>query len=190
MITVHPKDTIIHYQEILDFWFDPAHVPFHFANSKEFDQKIEDLFLETWQQGAQGLLYPWRETISGRLAEIIVLDQFSRNLWRGDGRSFAQDQMAVILAQEAVVHKNYEVLPKERKRFILMPFMHSEILEIHRAFRPYFEALEEDLTLEFEKKHYQVLEDFGRYPTRNQALGRPSTEEEKKILEERNGKLW
>ena len=94
-------------QQILDFWFSPESEPYWFAKSDAFDAQIRTQFFTHWQQAAAGELYAWRDTLAGRLAEIIILDQFSRNLHRGSPLAFAQDGMALILAQEAIQQKDF-----------------------------------------------------------------------------------
>lgn len=178
------------WKEVLDFWFDPDHIPLHFDENDEFDNKIRDEFLKTWEAGAEGLLVDWRKDIKGRLAEIIVLDQFSRNLWRNDIRTYTQDKMAIALAQEVVTRSDYDILSRDEKRFILLPFMHSESLELHDWAIKYFEDLGDDSTLYFEKQHRAVLEEYGRYPYQNKDLGRESTPDELKWLEEKNGQFY
>jgi uncharacterized protein (DUF924 family) len=177
------------WKEVLDFWFHPEHVPLHFDENNEFDDKIRDEFLETWKAASEGLLADWRNDIKGRLAEIIVLDQFSRNLFRNDIRTYTQDKMAIALSQEVVNHPEYEKLSTDEKRFILLPFMHSESLELHDWAEDYFEAIDEG-TLYFENLHRAVLEKFGRYPYQNDDLGRESTEEELAYLKEKNGNFY
>ena len=177
--------TIVNYKDVLDFWFNPDHIPLHFDEDKEFDEKIRARFLKTWEKASEGLLVNWRKTIQGRLAEIIVLDQFSRNLWRDDIRTYTQDKMAIALAQEVVTHPDYDKLSVYEKRFILLPFMHSESLEIHDWANKYYEELGDESLMYFEKLHRDVLEEFGRYPYQNEDLGRESTAEELKVLEER-----
>lgn len=175
--------TIVTWKEVIDFWFDPKHVPLHFAVNEEFDELIHTKFLDTWKAGADGLLVHWRKTIKGRLAEIIVLDQFSRNLWRNDIRTYTQDKMALVLAQEVLGHPDYDTLSTNEKKYILLPFMHSESLEIHNWAYRYFEELGEKGTIHFEKLHKEIIEKFGRYPYRNKDLLRQSTPEELKYLE-------
>lgn len=174
----------LRWEDVIDFWFDPEHIPLHFAESPELDRKIMQNFLEHWKAGAEGLLVHWREDIRGRLAEIIVLDQFSRNLWRNDRRAYTQDKMAIVLAQETLNHPDYDRLTKEEKKFILLPFMHSESLALHDWAHKYFVELRDEDTLHYEKLHRQVLEEFGRYPYQNIDLGRESTPEEIRALEE------
>ena len=177
--------TTIDYKDVLNFWFDEEHIPLHFAEDKEFDEKIRAQFFDTWKKGSEGLLVGWRSTIKGRLAEIIVLDQFSRNLWRNDVKTYTQDKMAIALAQEVINHPDYDKLSDHEKNFVLLPFMHSESLELHNWANKYYEELGDEKLMYFEKLHRAVLEEFGRYPYQNKDLGRESTPEELKVLEEK-----
>lgn len=177
--------SVVNWQEIIDFWFDPNHMLLHFDENETFDEKIRRNFLSTWKAASEGLLYYWREDIKGRLAEIIVLDQFSRNLWRNDIKTYTQDKMAIVLAQEAISHPDYDSLSVDEKKYILLPFMHSESLNLHDWALKYYEELGDDSLLYYEIKHREVLEQFGRYPYQNKDLGRESTPEELKILEEK-----
>lgn len=173
------------WQEVLDFWFQPDHILLHFDENDEFDKKIRSKFFNIWEAGSEGLLVDWRENIRGRLAEIIVLDQFSRNLWRNDVRTYTQDKMAIALAQEALMHSNYNILSDLEKKYILLPFMHSESLELHDWAYEYFEDIGDEDLLWFEDKHREVLEEFGRYPYQNKDLNRESTPAELQALDKR-----
>ncbi|WP_300408498.1 DUF924 family protein [Lagierella sp.] len=169
------------YNDVLDFWFAPENIDKQFDEDEDFDKLIEDKFLDTWEKAKEGLLVGWRDNPKGRLAEIIVLDQFSRNMFRHDIRTYTQDKMAIALAQELVLSDDYEELSEDEKKFALLPFMHSESLELHKWARPYFEELGED-TLHFEDAHLEVLKRFGRYPYQNYDLNRESTPEEIEAL--------
>ncbi|EAO7613966.1 DUF924 domain-containing protein, partial [Salmonella enterica] len=124
----------------------------------------------------------WRKTAEGRLAEIIVLDQFSRNLFRDSPQAFAQDSLALALAQEAISLNLDQQLSPEQRAFLYMPFMHSESKLIHEFALKLFQRLGNPTNLEFEKKHKVIIDRFGRYPHRNQILGRESTDEELTFL--------
>ncbi len=171
------------YNDVLNFWFAPEHIEKQFDEDDDFDKLIEEEFLETWERAKEGLLVDWRKSAKGRIAEIIVLDQFSRNMFRHDIRTYTQDKMAIALAQELVLSSDYDELSDDEKKFVLLPFMHSESLELHNWARPHFEDLGGD-TLHFEDAHLEVLKKFGRYPYQNYDLNRESTPEEIEALKE------
>lgn len=164
-------------EDVYTFWFADHDEKDWYGGAPEFDALLDQQFRTTHQAVAQCEASAWRETPRGRLAEIIVLDQFSRQLHRGSREAFASDTMALALAQEAIARGLDMVLPERERGFLYMPFMHSESLHIHDLALPLFEALNENM-LEFERKHRALIERFGRFPKRNAALGRPSTEAE------------
>ncbi|MBE2894291.1 DUF924 family protein [Spirabiliibacterium falconis] len=171
-------------QNVLDFWFNEQNKAFWFVKSADFDEQIRVQFGEVLRQAAACELSEWRTTVEGRLAEIIVLDQFSRNVYRNTPQAFAQDDIALALAQEALKTEGYVTLCPVWRKFILMPFMHSESRLIHERALPYFEALQDEMTLDFELRHKAIIDRFGRYPHRNAILNRTSTEEELQFLQE------
>jgi uncharacterized protein (DUF924 family) len=165
-------------EDVMRFWFVDHGPDDWFAAKPEFDARLADGFMETHAAVAQGEAWRWRSTPDGRLAEIIVLDQFSRQLFRGSSRAFAQDTMALALSQEAVAGGHDMALESQRRRFLYMPYMHSESLLIHEEALRLFTGLGDQETLKYEVAHADCLRRFGRYPRRNAALGRPSTAEE------------
>ncbi|MGE8539398.1 MAG: DUF924 family protein [Acinetobacter sp.] len=172
----------MNYQDILGFWFHADSQPLWFSQSHEFDQSIAQQFMSMHQQAARAELWSWRKTAEGRLAEIIVLDQFSRNLFRDSAQAFAQDSLALALAQEAISLDLDQQLSPEQRAFLYMPFMHSESRLIHEFALKLFQRLGNPTNLEFEKKHKVIIDRFGRYPHRNRILGRESTAEELTFL--------
>ena len=173
-------------QDILDFWFDPDHRSLWFAKSDEFDAKIRERFQTIHHQAIQAELWSWRKTAEGRLAEIIVLDQFSRNLYRDQPQAFAHDSMALMLAQEAISLQLDAQLSPDHRSFLYMPFMHSESKLIHEFALKLFQRLGNEINLSFEKKHKLIIDRFGRYPHRNAILGRSSSAEELEFLTQPN----
>ena len=171
-------------QTVLDFWFSTETQPFWFAMCDAFDEILNQLFAETLNQAKQAELSSWRSTAEGRLAEIIVLDQFSRNIYRDTPASFAQDTMALTLAQEMIALKMDQNLKPEQRSFLYLPFMHSESKIIHEHALKLFENLGNPINLEFEQKHKAIIDRFGRYPHRNEILGRTSTAEEIEFLKQ------
>lgn len=168
--------------EILWFWFEELSPEQWFRKDAKLDDEIRRRFGRIHEQASKGELVDWRGTLRGRLAEIIILDQFSRNLYREDARAFAQDSMALVLAQEAIRNEVVESLDVSERAFLYMPFMHSESLKIHEFAAVYFSEEGLESNLEFEKKHVAILKRFGRYPHRNAKLGRKSTPEELEFL--------
>lgn len=174
----------MNYQEILDFWFNPEHQSLWFSKSDAFDQKIRQNFSKVHAQAVQAELWSWRKTADGRLAEIIVLDQFSRNLYRDQPLAFAQDGLALALAQEAISLNLDAQLNPEQRSFLYMPFMHSESKMMHEFALKLFQRLGNPVNLDYEKRHKKIIERFGRYPHRNKILGRESTPEELEFLDQ------
>lgn len=174
------------YQEILDFWFKEATPEQWFKQDDTFDTIIANRYAETHRKVVQGEYAHWRNTIQGRLAEIIVIDQFSRNLYRNDPKAYRYDEMALVLTQEALKVPDIHDLAKIECSFLYMPLMHSESLVIHEEALSLFEKLGLETNYEFEKQHQQIIARFGRYPHRNKVLGRQSTAEEIAFLKEPN----
>ena len=172
----------MNYQDILDFWFAPENQQNWFSKSDAFDQTLEKRFKSTLLSAQKSELWNWRSSAEGRLAEIIVLDQFSRNLYRESPLAFAQDALALALAQEAVSQGLDQQLRPDQRSFLYMPFMHSESPLIHQYALKLFEDLGNPMNLDFEKKHKVIIDRFGRYPHRNAVLGRVSTAEEAEFL--------
>lgn len=174
-------------EEVLDFWFKESGPEMWFATDAAFDERIREQFLEVHHRARRGELWHWRETLEGRLAEIIVLDQFSRNLFRGQSQAFSQDGMALVLAQEALPYSEAEQMRTEYRQFLYMPFMHAESMEMQEKAVALFqeEGLEESLP--FAEEHRDIVARFGRFPHRNAALNRESTAEEVEFMREHEG---
>jgi uncharacterized protein (DUF924 family) len=170
------------YQEIIDFWFTEIESKLWWVKDDQFDQQLRDKFGELHASAVKCELFSWREHPEGRLAEVIVLDQFSRNMFRGSPKSFAADPLALALAQEAIGGGDDMKLDKEKRGFLYMPYMHSESAAIHQVAVELFSQPDGAGSLEFELKHKEIIDRFGRYPHRNEVLGRESTEEEKEFL--------
>lgn len=172
------------FDDIIRFWFDEIERKSWWRKDPQFDALIHERFGPVHASAARGELFSWRGSALGRLAEIIVLDQFSRNLFRADARAFAYDGMALVLAQEAVRAEVDQRLSGEQVAFLYMPYMHSESLSIHDQAVALFSKQGLEGNLEFERKHRLIVERFGRYPHRNAILGRTSTEAEEAFLKE------
>jgi len=172
--------------DIIEFWFTEIDSALWWQKSAEFDAAMTQRFGELHRQASLGELYSWRVTPEGRLAEIIVLDQFSRNMFRDETAAFAQDSLALVLAQEAIQAGDDKLLPELQRSFLYMPFMHSESLLIHEVAERLFSDLGIASSLDFELKHKAIIEQFGRYPHRNKILNRTSNAAEIEFLTQPN----
>jgi uncharacterized protein (DUF924 family) len=167
---------------IIDFWFNEIDRKKWFSKDKIFDQYLAEHFGELHHSAEKGELYSWRIDAKGRLAEIIILDQFSRNIYRNKAQAFSNDTLALCLAQETVERKLDEDLNPTEQAFLYMPYMHSESSVIHNEAMRLFAGPGLDSHYRFEKKHKEIIDKFGRYPHRNKILGRASTLEETGFL--------
>ncbi len=169
-------------QRVLSFWFESLGAKQWFAKDERLDRHIGDRFAVLHEAAKANELWPWRESSQGRLAEILLLDQFSRNLYRDRPEAFAQDPQALALAQVAVAHGADRHLESAQCAFLYMPYMHSESLAIHDEALRLFAQPGLEGNLKFERRHREIIARFGRYPHRNAILGRCSTPEEELFL--------
>lgn len=172
-------------EDILHFWFEELSPAQHFAQEDAIDAMIRVRFGATWQAAQRCELWAWRASPEGRLAEILVLDQFSRNIHRGSPLAFAQDAQALALAQELVAGRHDSALMRPAQRaFAYMPYMHSESAVIHTQAVALFDQPGLENNLKFEVQHRDIIARFGRYPHRNAVLGRTSTAQELAFLQQ------
>lgn len=171
-------------RRVLEFWFKELDRRDWFRQSSTTDDTIRRRFEAVYWAVYAGETAHWRATPSGRLAEILVLDQFARNMFRGTAQAFAADPVALILAQELVRSGADHAFTDEQKNFAYMPFMHSESVAVHEQALALFEGLP---AFRFEQAHKDIIDRFGRYPHRNQALGRASTDEEIEFMKTHSG---
>jgi len=177
---------------VLEFWFDPSHQKHWFAVDPGFDAAIRAQFADRFADATQGRLEHWASTPQGWLALLIVLDQFSRNLYRHDPRAWAQDLLAQRLAVWGIGESYDRQLPPMQRVFAYMPLEHAEDIALQRRCVALFEALYHGVPpssrhlytdfLDYARKHQAVIERFGRFPHRNAMLGRTSTAEERTYL--------
>ncbi|NEQ42637.1 MAG: DUF924 domain-containing protein [Leptolyngbya sp. SIOISBB] len=179
-------------QAILTFWFDDPAIPnseygrqrkIWFRKDPSFDQQVRDRFLSIYEQARQGTFAPWIEQPRSALALTILLDQFPRNMFRGTAHCFEADSQALATAQAAIAHQHDHALIPVERMFLYLPFEHSENIEHQRQAVSLFEALarsapELQSTLDYAYRHRDVIAQFGRFPHRNESLGRESTEAE------------
>ena len=164
--------------DVLAFWFEEITPKHWWATSDDLDRHIKSRFGALHYATKDCDLYGWRESAKGRLAEIIILDQFSRNIYRNHPNAFAYDSLALALAQTAVAVNADHELDINQRAFLYMPYMHSESLIIHEVAITLFSQPSMEANLQFELRHKEIIDRFGRYPHRNKILGRISTPEE------------
>jgi uncharacterized protein (DUF924 family) len=172
------------FHDILQFWFHEISPKQWWSADPEFDRLIASRFLDVHRRANQGEFYEWRADPKGRLADVIILDQFSRNIFRGQAEAFASDRLALALSQEAVAAKADLNLSDDERVFLYMPYMHSESKVIHVVAEGLFRAHGPKGNYDFELRHKAIIDRFGRYPHRNEILGRDSSPEEIAFLKE------
>ena len=169
--------------EVLRFWFE-EHAQDWFVKDPAFDRAIRDRFLAWHEAAAAGQLAHWADEARSCLALVILLDQFPRNMFRGESRSYVTDKKAQETAEYAVDHAVDRELPEFQRMFLYMPFMHSENLSHQRRSVELFRGLGEGDAESYALRHMEIIERFGRFPHRNDVLGRPTTAEEAEFLKE------
>jgi uncharacterized protein (DUF924 family) len=169
--------------DVLAFWFVETAPKQWWTRDAAFDAVIAARFGALHAAASRCESWAWCASPEGRLAEVIVLDQFSRNLHRDSPLAFACDPLALALAQEAVAVGADAALPVQRRAFLYMPFMHSESRVIHAEAERLFAAAGLEDNLRSQRQHRAIIERFGRYPHRNAVLGRVSTDEEREFLQ-------
>ncbi|NVK21819.1 MAG: DUF924 domain-containing protein [Kangiellaceae bacterium] len=177
---------MINSQDIINFWFKELKPKQWWVKDPEFDQLLIDKYSDLHQQANAGELSSWRETAEGRLAEIIILDQFSRNMFRDTPQAFASDCLALCLSQWAIASADDKKLSQQQRQFLYMPFMHSESKAIHQKAVELYSSLGTGYGYDFELKHKAIIDKFGRYPHRNKVLGRKSSPQEIEFLKQPN----
>jgi uncharacterized protein (DUF924 family) len=182
--------------DVLEYWFGPdlaGPIPDElskrwFRGSEAFDREVRERFGPDVERAARGELEDWAGTPRGRLALVLLLDQFTRNIHRGDGRAFACDARARELALAGVERGDDRALPAAARSFLYMPLMHAEDLELQDRGVALFEALDRETSggdhAKYARMHRDIIARFGRFPHRNARLGRESTEEEIEFLKQ------
>jgi uncharacterized protein (DUF924 family) len=179
------KHTEITSHDVLHFWFIETPPRMWWKKDLFFDAQIKERFGALHDRAVKGELADWRATPEGSLAEIILLDQFSRNMYRDSAKAFEADELALKCARVAIGKGFDAKLTTQQKGFLYSPFMHSESKEVHKeAMKLYKKDSMLVSARSFEKKHKDIIDRFGRYPHRNAVLGRTSTPEEIEFLKE------
>lgn len=176
-------------QTLWDFWFNQLEPKQWWIKSEVLDADIAQRFGGAQRAAIAGELYEWRDTPEGRLSEIILLDQFSRNIHRDTPAAFASDAQALVLAQEGIRAGADQAVNEVQRPFFYLPFMHSESLAMQDVSMRLYEQLAEDSeqrqnNVEFAHRHRIIIERFGRFPHRNAVLGRASTDAELTFLKQ------
>jgi uncharacterized protein (DUF924 family) len=171
-------------RDVLDFWFKETPSAKWFASDPAIDEEIRSRFEAAWRLGLTGALKDWENEPNGALALIVLFDQFPRNMFRGTASAFATDALARDVAKRAIAQKRDLEVPESLRVFFYMPLMHSEHLaDQEESVRLTRERLGENhFSYPYALSHRAAVERFGRFPARNKALGRTSTDNEKDFL--------
>jgi uncharacterized protein (DUF924 family) len=173
------------HQEIMDYWFSPRVQKKCWGKDPLFDQEICDRFLDVYEQAVAGELSHWHITAEGKLAEIIVLDQFPRNMFRDSAAAFAHDELARKCTRAAIESGDDSGLAPSQQAFLYMPLMHSEDIADHElAVQVYSSHPDLAGNLRFELAHKAIIDRFGHYPHRNAVLDRECSDEETAFLQQ------
>lgn len=168
--------------DVVSFW-QKAGPDRWFKKDPAFDDEIRERFLATHETAAAGQLSDWEQSAQGALALLILLDQFPRNIFRGDARAFATDPLARAIAAGAIIRGFDSQVPKEMRGFFYLPFEHSENLADQERCIAFHKAIDDTEGLKWAEIHADIIRRFGRFPHRNTALGRTTTAEEQAFLD-------
>ena len=173
-----------HIDEVLRFWFEELTTDDWFGGGDEVDDRIRERFLGLHEALRDEVPESWRTTARGMLAAVIALDQFPRNMYRGDSRAFAADPAALALAMEALERGLDQEMSTDERKFLYLPFEHSEDPAVQARSVEIFASLDDADTLGYALRHKEIIDRFGRFPHRNEVLGRESSPEELEFLTE------
>jgi len=165
-------------QNIIELWFSDRVSALWFKSTDGFDAELKHNYETVWQQAADGLLDHWKKTPQGAVALVIILDQFPLNMFRGQGKRYSTEAKSREIAAYAIDNNLDKNLPLKQKAFLYLPFMHSEQLSDQQTSIDLFEAAGLDDNVRYAQHHYGVIKRFGRFPHRNEELGRTSSEAE------------
>lgn len=169
-------------KQIVAFW-KQAGPKRWFKKDTAFDQKVRDKFLVAHQAAEMGKFESWEQSAEGALALLLLLDQFPRNMFRGTQRAFINDPLARSIASRAIKRGFDKKTPMPLRSFFYLPFEHSEAIEDQETSMKLFKTTKDKEQLRWAKLHYDIIERFGRFPHRNEVLGRNSTPEETGFLD-------
>jgi uncharacterized protein (DUF924 family) len=169
-------------EQVLNFWFTKPISDHWFSSTPEIDQQITNEYAPIWAQAKAGEFDHWKDSASGCLALCIILDQLPLNMFRGEAKSFSSEQQAVAIAKHAIDTGLDTEISNDRVAFLYMPLMHSENIDDQNLAVECFAKAELEGNLQFSKHHRGIVEEFGRFPHRNEALGRTSSAAEIEYL--------
>jgi len=169
-------------REIIDFWFSDDIKKLWFNSTPEFDGLLSGRFQSTWEQASRGELDHWLQSAEGCLALVIILDQFPLNMFRESAQSYATEARSREVAHVALEQGFDKSMALEQRAFLYMPFMHSEALPDQQLALRLFAQPGLEGNFRFAQHHHGIIEKFGRFPHRNEALGRPSNDAELEYL--------
>ena len=181
---MHPFDDPARAEEVLAFWFGELRPEDWFNGGDEVDSRIRERFLDLHEALRERVPDEWRASARGTLAAVIALDQFPRNVYRGDPRAFAADATALAVAREALERGFDRELSEDERKFLYLPFEHSEDPAEQARSVALFSTLGDESAVDYARRHKVIIDRFGRFPHRNGILGRPSTPEELAFLRE------
>lgn len=172
-------------QEVLHFWFNETEPQLWFQDNPQFDAIIRERFRVTYDMAREGLSNHWAGDAEGALALCLVLSEFPRHMFRGTAEAFDTDEKALLIAKQAISRGFDQVFPHEKRFFLYIPFERSEILTDQKRNLELFKSMEEDNPVAYKvaMRRYETIKEFGRFPERNETLGRASAPEEKAYLE-------
>ncbi len=170
-------------QEVVAFWQEAGPKAW-FTQNPAFDRLCRERFLGAHETAAAGRLGDWEQSAEGALALIVLLDQMPRNMFRGDPRTWATDPLALAVADRALAKGFDRHVSIDMQQFLYLPFMHAEDLAAQERSLVLYEARGDAENLKFARHHRDIVARFGRFPHRNEVLGRKSTPEELAFLEE------
>lgn len=173
---------VVNAADVVSFWKEAGPERW-FNKNAAFDKEIRERFFDTYEAAAAGRLSDWEQSAQGALALLILLDQFPRNMFRGDARAFATDPLARAITAGAIIRGFDSQVPKELRSFFYLPFEHSEDLADQERCIALNKASGDADGLKWAEIHADIIRRFGRFPHRNAALGRTTTPEEQAFLD-------
>ena len=171
-------------KDVLDFWFVETQPQQWFQVNEDFDKAVTERFKEPYEMAVRGEFDDWQNSADGALALCILLDQMPRNMFRGTPQAFETDKKALVVAKYALSKGLDQVLSGQKRRFLYLPFEHSENINDQRRCVELFEKTKEEdpLGYDYALRHLKVIEKYGRFPHRNKILNRDNTPEEEAYL--------